>query len=257
MPIRGVFFDLYGTLLQYGDMQAARSAWLTAFYHCLCRHGLTVSPTVFAAQCDRFFGQVEPPARADGFTVFERRIHTLCGTLGLHVPAEHISDIATTIVGVWQHHIVLDPDSRPVLQRLQQRYTLALISNFDHPPHVYQVLAVSGLVDYFQTILISGEVGVKKPAPQIFQYALERTGLQPADVIHVGDTDDDVLGAWAAAIRPIALRRAVHPRQALDFHVAQETSSAGSHRSCHAEVSTITRLSDVLTILGHSAQGWG
>src|SRR6266566_3722924 len=109
MPIRGEFFDLYGTLLQYGDMQAAWSAWLTAFYHGLCRHGLTVSPAVFAAQCDRwrdcvgagpsgpFFGQVEPPARADGFTVFERRIHSLCGTLDLHVPAEHISHIATTI----------------------------------------------------------------------------------------------------------------------------------------------------------------
>ena len=193
--MRGVCFDLYGTLLQYGDMQAAWSAWLTAFYHGLCRHGLTVSPTVFAAQCDRwrdcvstglsgpcrdcvgagllgpFFGQEEPPARADGFTVFERRIHTLCGTLGLHVPAEHSADIATTIVEVWQHHIVLDPESRPVLQTLQQRYTLALISNFDHPPHVYQVLAALGLVDYFQTILISGEVGAKKPAPQIFQAA--------------------------------------------------------------------------------------
>jgi putative hydrolase of the HAD superfamily len=255
MPIRGVFFDLYGTLLQYGDMQAAWSAWLTAFYDCLCRYGLTVSPAAFAAQCDRFLGQAEPPARADGFTVFERRIHTLCGVLGLHVPAEHISHIATTVTGVWQRHMVLDPDSRPVLQTLKQRYTLALISNFDHPPHVYQVLAASELVDYFQTILISGEVGVKKPAPQIFQYALERTGLQPAEVVHVGDTDDDVLGAWAAAIRPITIRRAGHPPQALDVHVAQATSSAGSHRPCHAAVSTITRLSDVLTILGHTAQG--
>jgi hypothetical protein len=77
MPVRGVFFDPYGTLLLYGDMQAAWTDWLTTFYQCLHRHGLALSPDAFAERCHRFFGKAEPLTLAEGFTVFEQRIHTL------------------------------------------------------------------------------------------------------------------------------------------------------------------------------------
>jgi hypothetical protein len=33
MSVQGFFFDLYGTLLIYGNMKKAWSDWLTAFYH--------------------------------------------------------------------------------------------------------------------------------------------------------------------------------------------------------------------------------
>lgn len=55
--------------------------------------------------------------------------------------------------------------------------------------------------------MISEEVGVKKPDPQIFSYALARTGLQASEVIYVGDSEEDVEGALAAGIFPIRIIR--------------------------------------------------
>lgn len=66
--MNGVFFDLYGTLLIYGDMKAAWTDWLTTFYRCLARHGLTVSQEAFAVQCDRFMGKPEPMTISTAFS---------------------------------------------------------------------------------------------------------------------------------------------------------------------------------------------
>jgi HAD superfamily hydrolase (TIGR01549 family) len=251
MPIRGVFFDLYGTLLIYGDMKAAWTAWLATFYRCLKPHRLALPQEVFAARCDRFFGKQEPPAQAYGSTVFERRIHTLCGELNLHVPSEDIAHIANTIAGVWQHYIALDPECHPLLQALQPQKSLALVSNFDHPPHVYKVLTELGLGTLFNVIIISGEVGVKKPDPRIFQIALERTGLRPDEVVYVGDTDEDVNGARAAAIFPIVIKRDFkdRDRQVLDFQAGSRNQQASSLTSVPTEARTITKLSDLLKIV--------
>ena len=81
--IKGVFFDLYGTLLIYGDMKAAWSDWLTAFFSKLVPLGLSLSQEDFSQECDRFFGKDPPKNGKDGFTIFENRIHVLCDRLGL------------------------------------------------------------------------------------------------------------------------------------------------------------------------------
>ena len=63
------------------------------------------------------------------------------------------------------------------------------------------------LRDFFDSIVISGEVGVKKPNPQIFSFALEQTKLQPSEVCYVGDTIEDVEAAYNAKISPILIER--------------------------------------------------
>lgn len=54
------------------------------------------------------------------------------------------------------------------------------------------------------TIVDSQVVGFNKPDPQLFQYALDQIGAQPAQAVHVGDTvRADVRGAQAAGITAI------------------------------------------------------
>src|SRR4030081_1032536 len=92
---KGVFFDLYGTLLILGDMKKAWSDWMGVFHDGLSDHGLSLDEAAFGHHCDRFFGKEEPPAAAGGLTVFERRIHRLAGSLGLAVELPEIQVIAT------------------------------------------------------------------------------------------------------------------------------------------------------------------
>jgi len=130
----------------------------------------------------------------------------------------------------------------------QQIYA-GLISNFDHPPHVHQVLDDHGLRQWFAVIVVSGEVGVQKPHPQIFRVALEQTGLTPADVVYVGDTVDDVQGARAAGMHPILIRRAHQRLQAVDSQVHNADTNTAAPGRVPEAVETIARLSELLVRL--------
>lgn len=205
--ISGVFFDLYGTLLVYGDMAAAWADWLVALRASLEAMGGSVSEEALTSQCEGLFEGPAPPDQRDGLTVYERHIRALCAGLGLSPSHADLRRAAMSSARAWQAHISLDPETIPTLQALRSRKYLALISNYDHPPHVHAVLAESGLGRFFDAVVISGEVGVKKPDPRIFAPALQKTGLAPAQVVYVGDSPEGVQGAIAAGIHPILIRR--------------------------------------------------
>jgi HAD superfamily hydrolase (TIGR01509 family) len=205
--IHGIFFDLYGTLFVYRDMKKAWANWLNHFHISLRERGLTLSKEDFSKVCDRFFGRDEPALIEEGLTVFEKRIKSLCSSLEIKVCNRDIGTIADLIAGKWQEEIKLDPDCIPVLRELKESKKLALVSNFDHPRHVRIYLSEYGLGYLFESIIISGEVGFKKPDPSIFKPALSATGLKPSEVLYVGDTEEDVKAAEAARMIPIQIKR--------------------------------------------------
>jgi HAD superfamily hydrolase (TIGR01509 family) len=88
------------------------------------------------------------------------------------------------------------PDTAEVLAALHGRgIKTAVVSNiaFDVRP-AFAALGADGDVDEF---VLSFEVGVTKPAPQIFTTALSRLGVEPADAVMVGDSDEADGGARA------------------------------------------------------------
>lgn len=243
MTINGIFFDLYGTLLVYGNMDAAWSDWLNALHAQLKLRGFTRSIDSLAKSCDQFFGKSEPTPRQHNLTVFEQRIQHLCFDLELNITAEDIKVIANKIANAWQKHISLDPEAHRVLNTLHHSKKLALVSNFDHPPHVHSVLSKLGLTPYFDSVVISAEVGVKKPDPRIFDAALEQTGIKPEEAIYIGDTEDDTKAAYAAGIVPILIQRDTEGNT-LDFSV--NTHNLQQEKST-LDVKVITKLSELLT----------
>ena len=91
----------------------------------------------------------------------------------------------------------------------------ALVTNYSTVAQLQKIDFV-GLSKEFDAVVISGEVGVAKPSPVIFEIALNRLGLSSDDVVHVGDTPHtDVAGARAAGIPSVWLNRT---RRALEPH---------------------------------------
>ena len=208
--IRGVFFDLYGTLLRYGDMEAAGDSWFRSIRRDLIACGRAFDDETLIRVCKEFLLQPEPPVQDDGLTVYERRIRELGLELDLELELEELRRISATSVAAWHAHTPLDPQAKSVLGELQGRYKLALISNFDHPPHVHRLLDELALRPFFDAVVVSGDVGVKKPDPAIFAPALEQTGLTTDEALFVGDSpEDDVAGAKAAGLRPVLIRRSL------------------------------------------------
>lgn len=99
------------------------------------------------------------------------------------------------------------PDVLPTLHSLRERgKTLAVVSNWD--PALPTFLDELGLAKFFDLILPSAEIGVEKPNERIFRLALQRLGLRPQEVVHIGDSHEaDVVGARAVGITPILLDR--------------------------------------------------
>ena len=251
MSVQGFFFDLYGTLLVYGNMKKAWSDWLSAFFHLLKKQGLNISEETFSQECDGFFSATAPTGNQAHLTVLERRIQRLCQRLNHQLPKEELSHIADTVADAWGTHISIDPEAMPVLRALKlSKKIVGLVSNFDHPPHVRRVLSHNGLGNIFDTTIISSEVAVKKPDPAIFALALQHTGISAADAVYVGDTEVDVTGAIAAGIHPIFITRPANrtDSDALDYKVAYPGEDLGENRSWENEVTVISSLKEVLDI---------
>lgn len=105
--------------------------------------------------------------------------------------------------------VSLFPGTEAVLADLGDRFVLGIISN--GPSEIQRAkLAKFGLARHFQTVVISGEVGVDKPEVGIFEIALENLGASAAESAHVGDSLlHDVQGAQAAGLLSVWVDRGV------------------------------------------------
>ncbi|MFF9217007.1 HAD family hydrolase [Streptomyces viridosporus] len=59
------------------------------------------------------------------------------------------------------------------------------------------------LESLFDPVVISGEVGLRKPLPTIFELTLDRLGLAAAQVVFVDDAEPNVVGARAVGMRAV------------------------------------------------------
>lgn len=100
--------------------------------------------------------------------------------------------------------LVLPPYHREILETLGKTHRLAIVSNFDHAPTVYDLLKRDRIESSFDVVVISGELGWRKPHRLIFETALERLGVSADQALFVGDNFEmDVLGASQAGIAAV------------------------------------------------------
>lgn len=114
------------------------------------------------------------------------------------------------LYAISQNHWLREDDAIPTLQTLlQQGYRLGLISNAGDAHDLHTLIDRAELRDFFEVILVSAEIGIRKPNPQIFRQALAAMGNPPPErVAMIGDTlGADILGAHNAGIFSIWITR--------------------------------------------------
>lgn len=77
-------------------------------------------------------------------------------------------------------------EARPVLESLNTRYPMVLVSNFYG--NVESVLADFDIRQYFKTIIESAVVGFRKPDPRIFKLGVDALNLRADEVLVIGDS---------------------------------------------------------------------
>ncbi|MCC8144151.1 MAG: HAD family hydrolase [Tannerellaceae bacterium] len=93
----------------------------------------------------------------------------------------------------------------PIVESLARQYPLVLVSNFYG--NIEAVLKDFGLEKYFQSIVESAVVGIRKPDPAIFELGLKQIQLPAGEVVVIGDSHDkDIVPATRLGCQTIWLK---------------------------------------------------
>ena len=108
-------------------------------------------------------------------------------------------------------------DAADTLTYLKSRgYKLGIIAN--QVAGTAQRLEAFGMLEYFDVLATSAELGVAKPDKRIFEKALELAGCLPQDSVMVGDRlDNDISPAKASGMKTVWIRKGLSVHQPVDL----------------------------------------
>jgi putative hydrolase of the HAD superfamily len=219
MKPKAVLFDLCDTLFLF-DPQRLPSVYVNSqeirsttglVHETLCKHApIPFEPfyNIFVEITQEIIRVREQDHReVTSLERFQRVLHRL--ELGpIQIPASVLMQIVLTHMNALATALHLPHSHRIVIEAIRNKYLLGIITNFDHAPTVHQLLFREGLKDYFEPVVISAEVGWRKPRREIFQKALDLLGLKAEETVFVGnDLKIDVVGAQAMGIPTIWFNR--------------------------------------------------
>ncbi|WP_394175803.1 HAD family hydrolase [Guptibacillus hwajinpoensis] len=188
--IKAILFDLDGTLLN-------RKASVQAFIHNQYERHVHVFEGIEKDEyCKRFIDLDN-----NGYTWKDRVYQQLVNEYRLHLSADELLE---DYISTFQNHCIAFEGMINVLHFLnQQGCLLGLISNGRTQFQLSNVRAL-GIEELFDTILISEELGVKKPDSEIYFQALNRLNVTPHEAVYIGDhLENDIEGAEKIGMRTI------------------------------------------------------
>jgi len=132
-----------------------------------------------------------------------RRLKDTFDALKYEITDALINKIAEDYITYLPNNNYLLDGTLEVLEYLNKKYQLHIITNgFKNVQHVK--LSKSNIKKYFNVIVTSECVGVKKPNAKIFEYALAQAKAKPEASVMIGDSyEADVLGALTMGMQAV------------------------------------------------------
>jgi putative hydrolase of the HAD superfamily len=199
--IEAVVFDAVGTLIHPGPPAAVVYAEVGR------RFGSRLTPAEVRPRFTAAFDRQEQLDLAAGLRTSEERELRRWRAIVAEVLADVTAPDAC-FKELYQHFARPEawrckPGTAAVLEALAGRgHVLALASNYDH--RLRSVFAGLPELRHVRQVVISSEVGWRKPAPEFFAAVCRAVGLPAARVLHVGDdVRNDYNGATAAGLRAV------------------------------------------------------
>lgn len=134
------------------------------------------------------------------------KINLQCDWLNTHADFS-VAPAKATEIADWCYRYAAGciETARPVIAALADRYPLVLVSNFYG--NIESVLQDFQLEVYFNSIIESALVGIRKPNPAIFSLGVEKLNLKAEKVVVIGDSyDKDIVPATSIGCKTIWLK---------------------------------------------------
>jgi len=226
LTIKAVLFDLYDTLVYSNTKKFQDKVRQCA---CICH--------VTETDYQRAWQSLVVDSNLGKYPRTEARVKTVMQILGVPIQQENIDLVTKLEHRFLESGILLFDDTIPTLSALQEKgIRLGLVTNAS--PSVHLVLSNLNIKRHFQSIIISSEVGYRKPDLEIYRIALDKLGINTKDTVFIGDGNDRELeGAYTLGITTIMIKRNISK------YIQIEDSSMDSVNF------TIESLGDVLNII--------
>ncbi|MFC1697781.1 HAD family hydrolase [Nanoarchaeota archaeon] len=188
---KAIIFDLWGTLLHNGVKPSPNKQIKSI----LGLEKMDFSEFIFIFE-EAFMTQKNPS--------MENEFKKVCKTF-LVKPEKELID---KMVKVWKENKSFAkpfPETIEVLDGLKKKYKLILLSNTDGFL-IQKILKKYDMEKYFEQIVLSCNIGMLKPNPDIFKLILEKNKLKKEEVVMVGDSMiSDIEGAKEVGIKGILI----------------------------------------------------
>ncbi len=210
--LRAVLLDLGDTLVHLDrPWDDVFHADLEAVYDYLMKMGLQLDHDRFTETFVRIFEdaaskadtyKIEIPMQEIIEKVFRK---SKLEVLGVDMIQNAMREFYKPEVESWQVY----PDTVETLKALKDDgFRMGLISNAKSDWAVHAILQRRDIEKFFDVVLTSALLRIRKPRPDIFKRALVALAAQPAETVFVGDSlVADILGARSLGIKSIHLRR--------------------------------------------------
>ena len=117
----------------------------------------------------------------------EEFYQVLCSTLKLTIPRDEFREL-------WCDIFQNNPGTETLLESLHTRARLVLISN-TNSWHVEYIRKQYTFLEHFDALILSYDIGVRKPDPRIFRAALDAAGVPPDQCLYFDDLEGNIRAA--------------------------------------------------------------
>lgn len=209
--IRGLLFDINGTLTDIFTNEESDDVYrvLSNFF---IYQGVLLPPERirdlyfdFNKRQRRDSGEEYP--EFDVVALFDKMISRYATSYTRELPKKKRKFLAQTAAEIFRAASMFQlrpyPDVKDTLKQLKKKYRLAAVSDGQSVWARAELNAV-GLSDFFDSLIVSGDYGYRKPDVRLFKKALKKTGLSADEVIFIGnDLYRDIYGANLAGMKSV------------------------------------------------------
>ncbi|TMC80592.1 MAG: HAD family hydrolase [Chloroflexi bacterium] len=129
---------------------------------------------------------------------------------GMRLPDDLLHEVLDAEQRCWDRAVEVDPDAVRVLSWLgEQGVRRGICSNAPFPPAMMRrQLRSNGVDQLVDAVVFSSEIGRRKPAPEVYQAAVNAIGTVPARTMFVGDrAREDYEGPRALGMRAVIVTK--------------------------------------------------